>query len=70
MSQGGLRKVGWVWTKTGWKRVPKRSRAVKKVSGTGEAPPPESSEDRRRSEADEATQARSRTIGRRAGEGV
>src|SRR5208282_5105031 len=29
--KGGLRKVGWVWTKTGWKRVPKRSRAVKKV---------------------------------------
>ncbi len=31
MKGGTFRKVGWVWTKTGWKRVPKRSQAVKKI---------------------------------------
>ncbi len=31
MKGGSYRKVGWVWTKTGWKRVPKRSQAVKKI---------------------------------------
>src|SRR5271165_2741960 len=31
MSQGEFRKVGWVWTKTGWKRAPKRLAAVKKA---------------------------------------
>ena len=29
---GGLGKVGWVWTKAGWKQTPKRLQAVKKVA--------------------------------------
>lgn len=28
---GGFNKVGWIWTRVGWKRVPLRCRRVKKV---------------------------------------
>ena len=31
MSQGGLCKLGWHWTRKGWKRSPKHLLAVKKV---------------------------------------
>jgi len=31
MSQGGLKKLGWYWTRKGWKRSPKHLLAVKKV---------------------------------------
>ena len=31
MTRGGLRKVGWTWTRQGWKRVPRRLLAVKLV---------------------------------------
>jgi hypothetical protein len=27
----GLRKVGWTWTRNGWKRIPRSLRRVKKV---------------------------------------
>jgi hypothetical protein len=31
MSGGALKKVGWTWTRNGWKRIPRRLRQVKKV---------------------------------------
>ena len=31
MTQSGLRKLGWHWTRKGWKRSPKHLLAVKKV---------------------------------------
>ncbi len=31
MNGGGLRKLGWHWTRKGWKRSPKHLLAVKKV---------------------------------------
>ncbi len=31
MTGGGLRKLGWHWTRKGWKRSPKHLLAVKKV---------------------------------------
>jgi hypothetical protein len=30
MKYRAARKVGWIWTRTGWKRVPLRARRVKK----------------------------------------
>jgi hypothetical protein len=31
MTGGALKKVGWTWTRQGWKRIPRRLRQVKKV---------------------------------------
>ncbi len=31
MTGGALKKVGWVWTRQGWKRIPRRLQQVKKV---------------------------------------
>ena len=31
MKYRAARKVGWIWTRAGWKRVPLRGRRVKKV---------------------------------------
>jgi hypothetical protein len=39
MSQAGLRKVGWVWTKTGWEACPKRSQTVKDTGTNGASRP-------------------------------
>jgi hypothetical protein len=31
MTGGALKKVGWTWTRQGWKRIPRRLRTVKLV---------------------------------------
>jgi len=31
MTSGALRKVGWTWTRQGWKRIPRRLQTVKLV---------------------------------------
>lgn len=31
MTRGALKKVGWTWTRQGWKRIPRHMRQVKKV---------------------------------------
>jgi hypothetical protein len=31
MTGGALKKVGWTWTRQGWKRIPRRLRQVKAV---------------------------------------